>query len=162
MGLGKSTYVNGTVFHLHTVPISQGPELMTCGPYKPISVITYRTRIKNLHAKASILPGDNLSLAVDLELQGLYALQKGTTSAKVTLSSAGQVIKEELISVDSSKTVNSEEDEDGASLVLVTWSNLQDVGLEKWWPFGYGEQKLYSVRVEIFDPVNIFDVFLVS
>jgi hypothetical protein len=90
---------------------------------------------------------------VDLELQGLLALQKDTISTKMTLSSVGQVIKEELISVDSSKAVKSEEDEDGGSLVLVTWLNLQDVGLEKWWPFGYGEQILYSVRVEIFVPV---------
>jgi hypothetical protein len=75
----------------------------------------------------------------------------------VILSSAGQVIKEELISaIDSSKAVKSAEDEDGGSLVLVPWPNLQDVGLGKWWPFGYGEQKLYSARVEIFDPVNFF------
>jgi beta-mannosidase len=133
---------------------------MTCGPYKPISLITYSVRIKNLHAKASILPGDNLSLTIDLELQGLSSLQKGPIRAKVTFSSTGQVIKEEKISILLSGAVKSEGDEDGGPLSLTTWSNLQDTGVEKWWPFGYGEQKLYNIRVEIFDPVNLFSRLL--
>jgi hypothetical protein len=38
---------------------------------------------------------------------------------------------------------------------VIAWDQLQDKGVELWWPFTYGKQPLYDLQVSILGEVSI-------
>ncbi|KAF8130046.1 glycoside hydrolase [Mycena galopus ATCC 62051] len=102
-----------------------GPELMTCGPYRPITLKTYTARIKEVQTHALLSDENAPSLKVDVTLDPAL-----DASVRVVLSDANKtVLKSEDVSVGTA----------------VSW-DLKGL-VEPWWPVGYGAQHLYSVSV---------------
>jgi beta-mannosidase len=117
---------------------AQGPELMTCGPYRPITLKTYTARIQEVHTHALLSSSNAPHLKVDVTLAGTLA-----ASLRVVLSSAGNaktVLKSADVPVaESSSFIGS----------VVSWDLAGLV--EPWWPVGYGAQHLYTVSVLLLD-----------
>ncbi|KAF8184215.1 glycoside hydrolase [Pholiota molesta] len=127
-----------------------GPELMTCGPYRPITFTAYNARIKeaNVSALARILDDGafTASLKVNITLDGSW----DTSALVVTMvDQQGRVLKTERLEIASW---------DGAPGLgtapngSVAWNNLQSEGVELWWPVNYGNQTMYTVEVSLVGP----------
>lgn len=122
--------------------------MITCGPYRPITLITYNTRIKDIHAAAyvTILPDNafTASLRVSATLSGSW--DASIAALRVTLRDPadGRMVQ-------STRVGMSSWDGTGDSLqdALVTWGDLQEVGVELWWPVGYGVQRMYTIEVAL-------------
>ncbi|TFY68978.1 hypothetical protein EVJ58_g699 [Rhodofomes roseus] len=117
---------------------------MTCGPYRPINLVVYTTRISTLYARAAVSAAPSLapSLAVDVEISGRVA---DAQNIRVVLRKEGSnvVLKQEVVPIpqsEGSSTLRKADD-------VIAW-NLQDV-VNLWWPVGYGEQHLYTVEVTL-------------
>ncbi len=116
----------------------QGPELMTCGPYRPISLITFNARIESVNTRAHIsaAPALSPSLKVDITVGGDVSAVKG---AKVVLKSLdGTVVREEKVQQVGENAVS--------------W-DLKD-RVQLWWPVGYGSQNLYHVEISLLGDVR--------
>ncbi|KAJ7476843.1 glycoside hydrolase, partial [Mycena galericulata] len=115
-----------------------GPELMTCGPYRPITLKTYTARIAEVQPHA-LLSEDNVpSLKVDITLAGTLdpAL---VASLRIVLSNTEKkVLKSQEVPV--AGAINAS---------AVAWDLAGTV--EPWWPVGYGVQHLYTVSVLLLD-----------
>ncbi|KAJ7342620.1 glycoside hydrolase [Mycena albidolilacea] len=109
-----------------------GPQLMTCGPYRPITLKTYSARLQEVQTHALLSDENAPSLKVDVTLEPAPL----DASLRVVLSDA------------SNKTVLKSEDMpvSGSSLASAVAWDLKGV-VEPWWPVGYGEQNLYTVSV---------------
>ena len=115
---------------------------MTCGPYRPISLVTYTTRIEsaNTRASASVTPALSLGLKVDLAVMGDLA---NVRAAKVALKDW----KGNLVRVEEVQLV-------GAAVLkdVINWDLTDEV--ELWWPVGYGRQRLYTVEIYLLGEVS--------
>ncbi|KAJ6473141.1 glycoside hydrolase [Mycena sanguinolenta] len=110
-----------------------GPELMTCGPYRPITLKTYSVRIQEAQTHALLSDENAPSLKVDVILN-----QALDASLRIILSDANNktVLKSEDVAVAASSTT-----------AVVSW-DLKGV-VEPWYPVGYGAQHLYIVSVSL-------------
>ncbi|KAL5534294.1 hypothetical protein ACEPAG_756 [Sanghuangporus baumii] len=119
-----------------------GPELLTAGPYRPISLLTYTARISDLNPQAVVSASLLPSLAIELALRGNI---KSVADVTVTLRTrSGRIIKEQ--------TINGRQLFPGpnASAELVSWS-FRKSELQLRWPTGYGTQELYEVEATLLD-----------
>ncbi|KAF9554321.1 glycoside hydrolase [Agrocybe pediades] len=115
-----------------------GPELMTCGPYRPITLHLYSTRIADVYARTHIHNPSagsekcEIGLEVDVSLEGRHSDDKDKEKEKLQLFV--RLLDER------------HGHWDGRG--VVTWKDLhKDGGVKLWWPVGYGEQNLYSLEV---------------
>ncbi|KAI1789937.1 glycoside hydrolase [Ganoderma leucocontextum] len=116
---------------------SRGPELMTCGPYRAVSLVTYTARIEAAKTRAivSAAPSLSPSFKVDLAISGDASVVRGV---KVVLRELdGAVVREEKVQQSGS-----------ANLVDVVSWDLKDK-VQLWWPVGYGSQTLYRVEISL-------------
>ncbi|KAH9891930.1 glycoside hydrolase [Cubamyces lactineus] len=122
-----------------------GPELMTCGPYRPIKLISYNVRIDSVHARARVSPAPELapSLVVDATLSGDLSLFH--TVAIMLRDRTGGLLRMEQVALAGDVNRTSAQEFQG----IVNWS-LGDI-VKLWWPVGYGTQELYDVEVSILD-----------
>lgn len=117
-----------------------GPTLLTVGPWRPVSLQTYHTRISDLHISAQV----DVSLEVDL----VVCI---TLSPSGTLGTAEILLRDPenfLVSSQSNVKIN------GGAVRAVFHYKKGEVRL--WYPVGYGEQPLYEVQVKVFDDVRSF------
>ena len=109
---------------------------MTCGPYRPISLVTYTARISTLYARSAVSPAPALAptLAVEVETSGDT---EKATSARIVLrkEGSGGIVKQETVALRGAGTHDA----------LVSWDLRGLVDL--WWPVGYGQQALYVAEV---------------
>lgn len=113
-----------------------GPELMTCGPFRPVILRRYTARIGNVWTHASVTDTNNAAtrLKVDVDVLGVAALP---TFIKVALRDAkGTKVELEELSSNSRS---------------VDWRFVPGQ-VQLWWPVGYGDQVLYRVVIELLGP----------
>lgn len=102
-----------------------GPKLMTCGPWRPIRIETYRCRIDELKIDVSLDKGRKKA-SIDIS-----STMVGNCSSGVTLELWHNGVCEatQVVTSDSKGTVE-------ATLVIEN--------PKLWWPHGYGAQPLYE------------------
>jgi len=111
---------------------------LTVGPWRPVSLHTYHTRISDLHISAQV----DESLDADLIVRIALFPQEISGAAEVLLKDAsGSVV-----------TRQSNVETKGGTAQAVYHFAKGDVKL--WYPVGYGEQPLYDIQVNVFDDVR--------
>jgi beta-mannosidase len=150
---------------------------MTAGPYRPIRLVTYASRLLDVHVHASVsaAPGLAARLAVSIDLDGHKhteeTLARGSGYIADEREGQGQnnqdatiLVKQYRVALETldGKTIREEirfaERSSQTTIQLVNWDI--DGRVQLWWPVGYGEQKLYKVIVEILDQVRLHIFYL--
>ncbi|OQV02702.1 Glycosyl hydrolase family 2, sugar binding domain-containing protein [Cladophialophora immunda] len=108
-----------------------GPKLMTCGPWKPIYLDLYSSRISDISVHTTL--GSDLQYA---EVQVVVIVDGPATQANLKLCRAGVVQQ--------SQTVDVEQHIARAVFKLQT--------PDLWWPFTLGEANLYEASVCLYQP----------
>lgn len=121
----------------------QGPELMTCGIYRPIMLTTYCVCINDMACRAFVNDDLSCSLKVNVGVSGDTS-EIGTYQT-VLKDLRGNIIKSESISVQGDVKLNT---------TTVDWTFEEDQ-VRLWWPVGYGEQAMYTVELGLLDKVGI-------
>jgi beta-mannosidase len=112
-----------------------GPELMTAGPYRPISLRTYTARITDVDAHAAVSEILAPSLQVGISVAGTISAAHFARIHLMTFD--GATVREETVRVDSKTKLDH----------LLRWDLQSQVDL--WWPIGYGSQARYTVEVSL-------------
>ncbi|EKM59838.1 glycoside hydrolase family 2 protein [Phanerochaete carnosa HHB-10118-sp] len=120
-----------------------GPVLMTAGPWKPISLETYVSRIAEIDIRTNIDEGFQAKLDVDFSVVGPG--RPLTAKVKVLQPNGLEAIDAPDVKV-----------KDGSSTSQFT---LEKDRYELWYPVGYGQQPLYTLEIVISDEQgNVLDV----
>ncbi|TDL29523.1 glycoside hydrolase family 2 protein [Rickenella mellea] len=137
---GKLALWNGDSSRLHVRKAQYnygwdwGPVLMTVGPWRPIYIQTYHTRITDLCVKTSVAE----DLAVQINVS--FALSEHVTSAASV----------QLKSLDGQTVIGESKINSGTGSGEAHFSFNPGV-LDLWYPIGYGKQPLYTVEVKVSD-----------
>lgn len=108
-----------------------GPRLVTSGIWRPININFWNNfKINDLHLTQNII-GDDANIKAEIEV--LSSLENQNLNARIYVDN--NIIASELVHLTNGKNKFS---------IPFTISDI-----ERWWPNGMGEQKLYDVRVEI-------------
>jgi beta-mannosidase len=102
---------------------------MTVGPWRPIALHTYSTRLSDVFIRSSLDTEGAGTLSVDIELSEKIP----SATAKVEVLSSAVAPAE--ISI-----------KDGKARIDFT---IKKGDVELWFPVGYGSQKLYEIKVEV-------------
>src|SRR5882724_8693792 len=114
-----------------------GPMLMTVGPWKPISLHTYNTKIVDVDVRSRVSEHLDVNLTVEFSM-----------SAQ-TLGLASVILKDEH------GVQISEKNNMKANLGHLRAEFDFSVGsLDLWYPVGYGKQPIYTVEVKFADEVH--------
>ncbi|ESK93576.1 glycoside hydrolase family 2 protein [Moniliophthora roreri MCA 2997] len=121
-----------------------GPELHTCGPYRPVTLRSYNVSISDVYPRGIVTNGKEIVLKLDVTLKGNL---NGAKLLKVSLAgrNGGSVIK----SADVPLSLSEEGEREVKD--ILHWPHLEKEGVELWWPAGYGSQTLYDVKVDVVD-----------
>ncbi|KAK4231694.1 glycoside hydrolase superfamily [Podospora fimiseda] len=109
-----------------------GPVLLTCGPWRPITLEIYSTRIEDLWFEAVVaedLKTADVKASVEVENPGA-----GETKVRFELALDGKQVASKTVSVDSA-TVSTKFHLDSPAL---------------WYPIRYGKQPLYTLTTKLF------------
>lgn len=109
---------------------------MTCGPWRPITLETYNTRIASLRITTTVPP--SLTSATISARTVLEGVSTASTTLHYTVTSASGVV---VSSISASASASS----DG------TVSDLALDQPELWYPHGYGAQPLYTFTATLKD-----------
>ena len=118
---------------LHSV----GPVLMTAGPWKPIRLETYSTRITDLDVRPRV--NEKLGATIDIAFQ-LSKDDHSIANVSVTDADGKMVIGQKNILIESQSAE--------------AHFKLSPGVFELWYPVGYGKQPIYSVDIQITDKVH--------
>ena len=122
---------------IHGTGTLTGPILMTSGPWKPISVHAYSTRIADLRTVVDVK--EDLGLRTDISF-GLEGDSNGLTASYSLLDTNGNTLLSDTVSIKDGKGAAFFEGKPGI--------------FELWYPVGYGKQALHSVVLSISDEVS--------
>lgn len=111
---------------------------MTVGPYRPIHLHTFKTRIADVYANAQVSPAPELSCTLQV-LPTFHGRIEDVSKVEVTLrdSSGGSTIRAETFNHGSKFEWKFDPDE-----------------VKLWWPVGYGQQTLYGLEIAALDKVS--------
>ncbi|CAA7259722.1 unnamed protein product [Cyclocybe aegerita] len=112
-----------------------GPILMTIGPWKPIKLETYKTRITDLDIRSLVSETLDVNLTANIAFSDEYP---GFASFTLKKPDGSVEIASEKIPISS-----------GTAKAPFQWKAGE---LQLWYPVGYGAQPLYTVEVVLFDP----------
>jgi beta-mannosidase len=115
---------------------------LTVGPWRPVYLHSYHTRISDLHTSALVNEGLDADLIVRIALSPSEAWTTAEVSLKDPASSESSIIT-------SQSNINFN---NSAAPRIVFHFEKGEVRL--WYPVGYGEQPLYEVQVRIYDDVR--------
>ena len=115
-----------------------GPTLLTVGPWRPITIHTYHTRISDLHISAKV----DESLESNLIVRIALFPQETSGTAEVLLKDHSGCIVTSQSSI---------EIKDGTARAAFHFVKGE---VRLWYPVRYGEQPLYDVQVKVFDNVR--------
>lgn len=121
--------------------------MMTCGPYRPIKLLAYTSRIASVYTHALVSPAPELAatLRVDATLAGDVWLAR---YVRVTVLDGIRVLDTFFEAYDNSP------EECSLTLEGIVDSDISK-RVQLWWPVGYGEQPLYGVVVELLSDVSL-------
>ncbi|OBZ77132.1 Beta-mannosidase B [Grifola frondosa] len=142
---GKLNLWNGDSSRLHVRKAQYnygwdwGPVLMTVGPWKPISLQTYRTRITDLDVRPQV--NEDLTALLDVD----FILSNKASSVASVLVKGPQ--GNTLVGQSSIRI--------GADGHAKAHFRFSPAVYELWYPVGYGGQPIYSVEVEVADEQGV-------
>ena len=122
---------------LLTMSAHAGPMLMTVGPWKPVSLHMYDTKITNVDVRSNVSERLDVNISVDFSLS---VQRPGLASVILKDPSGVQIAEESKIRVNL--------DHPRAEFGFPAGS------LELWYPVGYGKQPIYTVEVTFVDEVR--------
>jgi hypothetical protein len=147
---------------------------MTYGPYRNISLTQYAVRIDDFNPKASldILDGAfkcslSAHLTLGLSPSALNSLREHPTDSdkfpfklEVSLKKEETVVSTESVSLTNFSISELALQSESGTFTLplqdaLSWASLEDLGIEPWWPVGYGSQNMYEVAVKLIGPVSV-------
>ncbi|KAG6817452.1 hypothetical protein H0H87_008620 [Tephrocybe sp. NHM501043] len=114
-----------------------GPVLMTVGPWKPISLQIYESRIVDLDIRTDVSEALNVKFTADLALSSTSA---GQQASFVLKAADGSVVAFTTASVVNGHAKAAFEFPPGK--------------VDLWYPVGYGKQPLYTVEAKLFDDLT--------
>ena len=135
--------------------LKQGPELLSAGPYRPITLRTYINHLASVTTHACVSADLKFSFALDICLSSANGsnIQDGTLRVHVTLrDSKDTVVKEEWMKVHSVDAGTEIKD-------FIDWIFEKDE-VALWWPVGYGDQVLYEVEIVLMDAKVIVLIYV--
>ncbi|CAN9089791.1 unnamed protein product [Alternaria alternata] len=114
-----------------------GPVLMACGPWKPVSIETWSCQLSS--------PGVQYELSQNLK----SAEVKVKVGWEGVVAAIGFTIlkKDSLEAVAEQKIDVSTDDQSGLAEATMAINDI-----ELWWPRGYGQQSLYTIKIQAFAP----------
>ena len=132
--------------------VTKGPELLTVGPYRPISLVKYTARILDFNPRAVISESLLPSLSISLAVRGAV---KSVSNVNIALRTLSGIVKEQ--------TINASHlfPQADASVELISWS-FEKGEVQLWWPTGYGTQQLYEVEVTLLGEVCFRNLDMIS
>ena len=116
-----------------------GPILLTCGPWKPIVLETYTTRIDNARVDHNLLEKDlsRAQVSVTASVSGYVGV-----AVEACVSLRGQRVAQVAL-----EPAHGEDGEDKRNFA----ASFTVEKPELWWPHGYGPQPLYDVEVRVLE-----------
>ncbi|KAI5124966.1 hypothetical protein M0805_007392 [Coniferiporia weirii] len=119
-----------------------GPVLMTVGPWRPITLHTYSSRIGDVRAIIDVKEDFSVRADVSFEVEGNT---NGLKASYTLLAEGEKTIRGDSVILNNGKGKTSFEGKPG--------------DFDLWYPVGYGKQPLYNLQVSIFDEQgNVVDV----
>jgi beta-mannosidase len=111
-----------------------GPVLMSCGPWKPISLETYACRLSNLQIRYQLAADlRSAEVQVSVEWEGTLV----GVAFHVNDETCDRSVYDEFMNVESHGE---------SGIVETTFTVGCGFNIELWWPRGYGDQALYRVE----------------
>ena len=111
---------------------------MTTGPWKPVSLHTYKTRIDEVRVNVDVAEKLDADVNVSFSLAGVMRETEATVSL---VDAAGTSIVTQTLVLAANKTIGPIK------------FKLEKGNFNLWFPVGYGEQPLYSAKVDLRDTV---------
>ncbi|CAE6472019.1 unnamed protein product [Rhizoctonia solani] len=112
--------------------VRAGPDLMTVGPYRPIHLHTYKTRIADVYVKALVSPAPELACAIEVT-PTLHGSISDLLKLDISLRRLdGTIVRNQTF-------------DNGSK---IEWK-FTDGEVSLWWPVGYGQQTLYQVDIAV-------------
>ncbi|KAJ3532447.1 hypothetical protein NM688_g7423 [Phlebia brevispora] len=136
---GKLLLWNGDSSRLHVRKAQYnygwdwGPVLMTVGPWKPIRLEAYSTRIAEVDVRSTVSESLDATVSVSFSVSG---------SSSVVISSV-ELYNASGVQVFGNNDVKGEKGQ--------AEFKLSEAACELWYPVGYGSQPLYTVKITIAD-----------
>ncbi|KAG8934637.1 hypothetical protein FRC02_009581 [Tulasnella sp. 418] len=136
---GKGGLWNGDSSRLHVRTAQYrygwdwGPVLLTTGPWKPVYLHAYKTRLEDVRITSTV--SEDLAAHIKVDL---VASEGFSGKASVVIKNAeGKIVKSGEVNLSAGKGSTAFEAKAGE--------------LELWWPVGYGKQALHTVEVQLAD-----------
>lgn len=132
------TYPRMNLADVRLANITIGPELTTCGPWRPIVLEEYSSKVSDLSCQIKV-DMDTKTAVVKIAIQSEGCVAGDTISVSIT-DPKGDVIHEVC-----NLPINGNH----------AYADIEIQDAQFWWPIGYGHQPLYTVSSDLFTRVSM-------